>query len=77
MVAIHESRLAQLFQNLISNAIKYRSKEASRVYISADEHDGWCIFSVVDNGIGIEPQYAERIFGLFKRLQISTSSPAA
>ncbi len=67
-VSIHESRLAQLFQNLVSNAIKYRGKEAVRVHISAVERDGWCVFSVVDNGIGIEPQYAEQIFGLFKRL---------
>jgi PAS domain S-box-containing protein len=68
VVAIHEGRLAQLFQNLISNAIKYRSKEVPRVQVRADERDGWCVFSVVDNGIGIEAQYAERIFGLFKRL---------
>ena len=67
-VAMHESRLAQLFQNLISNAIKYRSKEEPRVHVSADQRDGWCVFSVVDNGIGIEPQFAEQIFGLFKRL---------
>ena len=68
-VAIHESRLAQLFQNLISNAIKYRSKkEVPRVYITAIERDGWGVFSVVDNGIGIEPEYAEQVFGLFKRL---------
>jgi PAS domain S-box-containing protein len=68
-VVIHESRLAQLFQNLIGNAIKYRSKEVCRVHIAADERDGWCTFSVADNGIGIEPQYASRIFGLFKRLR--------
>jgi PAS domain S-box-containing protein len=68
VVAIHEGRLAQLFQNLISNAIKYRSKEIPRVHVGADERDGWCVFSVVDNGIGIEAQYAEQIFGLFKRL---------
>ena len=68
IVAMHESRLAQLLQNLISNAIKYRSKEVPRVHITADQRDGWCIFSVVDNGIGIEPQFAEQIFGLFKRL---------
>jgi PAS domain S-box-containing protein len=67
-VAIHESRLGQLFQNLISNAIKYRGKEAPRVDITAAERDGWCIFSVADNGIGIDPEYAEKIFGLFKRL---------
>jgi PAS domain S-box-containing protein len=68
VVTIHEGRLAQLFQNLISNAIKYRSKEVPRVHVGADERDGWCVFSVADNGIGIEAQYAERIFGLFKRL---------
>jgi PAS domain S-box-containing protein len=68
VVTIHEGRLAQVFQNLISNAIKYRSKEVPRVHVGADERDGWCVFSVVDNGIGIEAQYAERIFGLFKRL---------
>ena len=67
-VAMHAGRLAQIFQNLISNAIKYRTKEAPRVHIAADQRDGWCIFSVVDNGIGIEPQFAEQIFGLFKRL---------
>jgi PAS domain S-box-containing protein len=68
LVAIHEGRLAQLFQNLISNAIKYRGREVPRVHVGADERDGWCVFSVVDNGIGIEAQYAEQIFGLFKRL---------
>jgi len=67
-LVIHESRLAQVFQNLISNAIKYKSKESPRVQITAAERDGWCVFSVVDNGIGIEAQYAEQIFGLFKRL---------
>jgi len=77
MVAIHESRLAQLFQNLISNAIKYRSKEAPRVDIGAAEHDGWCVFSVADNGIGIEPQYADRIFGLFKRLHNREEYPGS
>jgi PAS domain S-box-containing protein len=67
-VAIHGGRLAQLFQNLVGNAIKYRSEEVPHVTITAAERDGWCVFSVVDNGIGIEAEYAERIFGLFKRL---------
>ncbi len=67
-VAIHEGRLTQLFQNLISNAIKYRGEEAPRVHISAEYQDGCCVFSVVDNGIGIDPRYAQQIFGLFKRL---------
>ena len=66
---IHENRLAQLFQNLISNAIKYRSKlEVPRVCVSAAKRDGWCVFSIVDNGIGMEPEYAKQIFGLFHRL---------
>ena len=67
---MHEGRLGQVLQNLISNAIKYRdkNKETPSVHVTAQERDGWCVFSVVDNGIGIEPQYAEQIFGLFKRL---------
>ena len=68
IVAIHECRLAQLFQNLISNALKYRSKEVPRVHVTAAERDGWCVFSVVDNGIGIDERFADQIFGLFKRL---------
>jgi len=66
-VPMHESRLAQLFQNLISNAIKY-SREVPRVHVSAHERDGWWVFSIADNGIGIDPQFKDRIFGLFKRL---------
>jgi PAS domain S-box-containing protein len=65
---IHESRLAQLFQNLVSNALKYRGQEAPRIHVSANERDGWCTFSVSDNGIGMEMRYAGQIFGLFKRL---------
>jgi PAS domain S-box-containing protein len=68
IVAIHEGRLAQLFQNLIGNALKYRAQAPPRIDIKADDRDGWCVFSVTDNGIGIEPQFAEQIFGLFKRL---------
>jgi light-regulated signal transduction histidine kinase (bacteriophytochrome) len=77
MVAIHASRLAQVFQNLIGNAIKYRSKEVPRVHIAAVERDGWSVFSVADNGIGIKPQYAEQIFGLFKRLHSREEYPGS
>ena len=67
-VMCDEIQLTQVFQNLIGNAIKYRSEEPPRVHISAErEKDEW-IFSVADNGIGIDPQYGERIFGIFKRL---------
>jgi hypothetical protein len=63
-----EVMLTQLFQNLISNSIKYRSKAAPRIHVSAArDAEGW-LFAVRDNGIGIEPQFAERVFGMFKRL---------
>ena len=67
-VSMQEVHLQQLFQNLIGNAIKYRSKDTPRIHISAAEHDGMWRFAVQDNGIGIEDQYKEQIFGLFKRL---------
>lgn len=68
IVAVHENRLAQVFQNLISNALKYRGEDAPRIHISAVEQDGWSVFSVADNGIGIDPKFATYIFGPFKRL---------
>jgi len=76
-VSIHPGRLAQLFQNLISNAIKYRGREVPRVSITAEERDHWCVFSVVDNGIGIEAQFADQIFGLFKRLHNHDKYPGS
>jgi PAS domain S-box-containing protein len=74
---IHEGRLAQLFQNLIGNAIKYCNKEVPLVHITAEQRDGWIVFSVADNGIGIESQYAEQIFGLFKRLHSRSKYPGS
>jgi light-regulated signal transduction histidine kinase (bacteriophytochrome) len=62
-------QMRQLFQNLIGNAVKFRSpKKAPEIEIGARK-DGECwIFWVRDNGIGIEPQYLDRIFGVFQRL---------
>jgi PAS domain S-box-containing protein len=61
-------QLTQLFQNLIGNAIKYRSERIPEIRISSiPQSDGW-LLSVADNGIGIEPQYFERIFEMFQRL---------
>jgi two-component system CheB/CheR fusion protein len=67
-VMTEEVLMMQLFQNLISNSIKYRGKETPRVHVSAErDGEGWR-FAVRDNGIGIDPQDAERVFGMFKRL---------
>ncbi len=60
--------LVQLFQNLIANALKYKSEQAPRVEISAEERPDEFVVSVQDNGIGIAPEHRERIFGVFKRL---------
>jgi hypothetical protein len=67
-VIADETQLVQLFQNLISNAIKYRSQEPPVIQVTAQRQDGQWLFSVCDNGIGIDPKYAERIFVIFQRL---------
>lgn len=61
-------QLIQLFQNLLANSIRYRNNEVPRIRISATEQEWEWLLSVEDNGIGIEPQYAEKVFGIFKRL---------
>jgi PAS domain S-box-containing protein len=66
---VHGMHLQQIFQNLISNAIKYRTSERRPiVHVAAERQDGHWIFAVSDNGIGIDSEYKESIFGLFKRL---------
>jgi light-regulated signal transduction histidine kinase (bacteriophytochrome) len=73
-VRMHEFHLTELFQNLISNAIKYRSNEPPLIEISAQRSDGdFWTFSVADNGIGIAPEHTKQIFGLFKRLHSTDS----
>lgn len=62
------AQLGQLLQNLIGNSIKFRSEEAPWVHVSAERRNNEWLFSVRDNGIGIDPQYAERIFIIFQRL---------
>jgi chemotaxis family two-component system sensor kinase Cph1 len=63
-----ESQLVQLLQNLIGNAIKYRGDRIPKVHVSAGEGCREWIFSVADNGIGIDPKYFDRIFQIFQRL---------
>lgn len=62
-----QTQMGQLFQNLIENAIKFRGEEPPCVHVSARE-GGHGLFSVKDNGMGINPEQAERIFEIFQRL---------
>jgi light-regulated signal transduction histidine kinase (bacteriophytochrome) len=69
---VHGVHLQQIFQNLIGNAIKYRSSDRQPlVHVGVERQDGHWLFAVTDNGIGIDPEYKENIFGLFKRLHTS------
>ena len=70
-----ESQLVQLFQNLISNAIKFHGEEPPRVHISIQREDGEWTFAVHDNGIGIDPQFFNRLFIVFQRLHNATEYP--
>ena len=65
---VHEVHLTQLFQNLIGNALKYRADRPPRVRITAEPDGAMWRISVTDNGIGIDRDYQEQIFGLFQRL---------
>jgi PAS domain S-box-containing protein len=71
-IQAHEIRLVQLLQNLVGNAIKYRSPEPPKIHVDAQRRPGNWLFSVQDNGIGIKPEYALQIFGIFKRLHGSS-----
>jgi len=62
------TQLQQVFQNLLSNAIKFRNERSPVIHVSARRLDGMVQFAIQDNGIGIEPQYFEKIFVIFQRL---------
>ena len=69
------SQLSQLFQNLIGNAVKFHGERAPQIRVAAQrQDDAWC-FSVADNGIGIAPEYLERIFVIFQRLHTRREYP--
>lgn len=63
-----EGQLTQLFQNLVGNAMKFHGEQTPRIHVAAREDAGMWLFSVQDNGIGLDPEYAERIFLMFQRL---------
>ena len=60
--------LGMLFQNLLSNAMKFRGDRSPVIRVSAREEDGDCVISVEDNGIGIDPEFQQKIFEMFQRL---------
>ena len=69
------SQLSRLFQNLIGNAIKFRSDKPLKVHISAKHKGDEWVFSVKDNGIGIDPNFTKRIFVIFQRLHTRKEYP--
>jgi PAS domain S-box-containing protein len=75
VVFADEVQLAQLLQNLISNAIKYRRDEPPEIHISVEPRGAFWAFAVTDKGIGIEPRFARSIFEVFKRLHSRTEFP--
>jgi light-regulated signal transduction histidine kinase (bacteriophytochrome) len=74
-VMADSSQLEELFQNLIGNAIKFHGEEPPRVHVSVRPDGNQWVFSVRDNGIGIAPEFAERIFIIFQRLHGNEKYP--
>jgi PAS domain S-box-containing protein len=75
IVMADDSQMTQLFQNLISNAIKFCGEEPPSVHVSAKKKENEWLFSVQDNGIGIDPEHFERIFMIFQRLHDEIDYP--
>jgi PAS domain S-box-containing protein len=74
-VRVDASQLAQVFQNLIANAIKFRGETPQRIHVSALDRGREWVFSISDNGIGIDPQYKDRVFMIFQRLHTKQEYP--
>jgi light-regulated signal transduction histidine kinase (bacteriophytochrome) len=74
-VTADAGQLGQLFLNLIGNAVKFRGQAPPRIHVTAERADGAWRFAVMDNGIGLDPQYADRIFVIFQRLHTRAEYP--
>ncbi|OUL29025.1 cyanobacterial phytochrome A [Nostoc sp. T09] len=74
-VMADSTQLMQLFQNLIANAIKFRSDKPPQIHIGAERLEDEWLFSVRDNGIGLDPRFSERIFVIFQRLHTREEYP--
>ena len=75
IIMADKTQLMQLFQNLIGNAIKFRGKATPTIHIAAQRQEEEWLFSVTDNGIGIDPRFSERIFVIFQRLHTRDEYP--
>jgi signal transduction histidine kinase len=75
IVRAAEVHVHQILQNLLTNALKYRSELAPQIVVSAISAGLWWRFAIADNGIGIAPSYHEQIFGLFRRLHVQAEYP--
>jgi light-regulated signal transduction histidine kinase (bacteriophytochrome) len=74
-VMADDTQLTQVFQNLISNAIKFRGEDNPKIHIAVVRKSNHWLFSVQDNGIGIDPKHKDRIFEVFKRLHKRRNYP--
>jgi PAS domain S-box-containing protein len=74
-LSVDAGQIRQLFQNLIGNALKFHGEQSPEIHIGAQRTEGRWVFSVRDNGIGIDPQYYERIFQIFQRLHTRKDYP--
>ncbi|MCU7495707.1 MAG: PAS domain S-box protein [Ignavibacteria bacterium] len=75
LILADRTQFRQLLQNLLSNSLKFRTEKAPEISITAESRDNEWLFKISDNGIGIDPQYFERIFMLFQRLHDSGTYP--
>ena len=75
VVMADQTQITQVFQNLINNAMKFRSEDKPKINISVKEEEDYWLFAVEDNGIGIDPKHSERIFEVFKRLHNKRDYP--
>jgi light-regulated signal transduction histidine kinase (bacteriophytochrome) len=74
-VKADDTQLVQVFQNLICNGIKFRTEATPCIHISVKEQETEWVLAIQDNGIGIDPEYAERIFVIFQRLHSRADYP--